>query len=101
MKIFAVILLLLALTQTNSAFTFYQTSLQNTTYYKCIKSTTSDKIIVPFIYLHNDVDYRFMENIQSALEAELAVEIVIVPTRCWTIEEEFTFLIEQFGGLKI
>ena len=38
---------------------------------------------------------------RSAIDAGLAVEPVIAPTRCWPIDEELRFLATKFEGKKI
>ena len=38
---------------------------------------------------------------QSAIDAGLAVELLIIPTRCWPIDEELGFLAKKFEGKKI
>ena len=100
MRLISVIILLGVLLTANSLFTFYQFEPQSAAYYKCIKPTANGKIIVLYLYYKNQVAPDFAENLKNALEAGLAVEPLIVPTRCRPIDEELKLLQGWFAGAK-
>ena len=101
MKLLVVIILLSIFSQSHCLFTFYQPGLLNSTYYKCIKPTVNGRIILVFLYYEDKIFPGCQENIQSAIDAGLAVEIALAPTRCWPIDEELRFLVKSFEGKKI
>ena len=101
MKLLFVIILLGLFLQANCLFTYYQPRLLNSTYYKCIKPTVNGRIILFFIYYEGDILPDCQENIQRAIDAGLTVELVILPSRCWPIDEELEFLATSFEGKNI
>lgn len=101
MKLLSIIILLTILTHTNTLYTFYQQFTQNTSYYKCLKPTSNDRIILRYIYSFNETNQTFIQNINNALEAGMNVELVIAPTRCRSVGEELDFLVKSLEGKNI
>ena len=101
MKSLPVIILLGLFLQANCLFTYYQPALLKSTYYKCIKPTVNGRIILFFFYYEGDILPDCQENFQNAIDAGLAVELVITPSRCWPIDEELRFLAKSFDGKRI
>ena len=101
MKLLIVIILFASLLQANSLFTFWQTGHHNVSYFKCIKPTANGRIILTLSYRQDQIYQSDLQNIQNALDAGLAVELVNFPTRCQPLEEGLKNLSRTLAGKPI
>ena len=93
MKLLLVLNLLGLLLSVSCKFVFFERNLQNATFYKCIKPTVGDLIM---LFLDYDSEYNIdrtsLENIQNAQSVDLDVELVYLPHRCRDTDKEIEFL---------
>jgi hypothetical protein len=101
MKISAVIILLGLLFQASSIFTFYTPLYQPTTYYQCIKPSVLSRIIMRYRYFQNASVAEDLQNAKNALEAKLNLELIIVPTRCRSADDDLAFLASSLKGVNV
>ena len=101
MKFLFIIILFGLFLQANCLFAFWQAGHNNVSYYKCIKPTVNNRVILILSDRQDKIYQDDLQNIQDALDAGLVVELVNFPTRCQPLDEGLKNLSKNLAGKPI